>query len=69
MLLPNTTAVVIITLGFMNFGVWHEGESGKAVGGGAEIVGDFLKLESSKWGCQTPLCVTNGGTLTHDLFS
>ena len=30
MLLHNTTAVVLITLGFMTLGVWHERDSGKA---------------------------------------
>ena len=50
MLLRNTTAVVIITLGFMTFGLWHERDSGKAGDGwgGAERFGDFLKRESSK---------------------
>ena len=32
MLLRNTTAVVIITLGRMTFGAWHERDSGKARG-------------------------------------
>ena len=36
MLLRNTTALVIIMLGFMTFGVWHEWDSGKGGGGGAE---------------------------------
>ena len=42
MLLHNIPAVVIM-LGFMTFGVWHERDSGK--GGGAENVGDILKRE------------------------
>ena len=32
MLLHNTTAVIIITLGFMTFRFWHEWDSGKAGG-------------------------------------
>ena len=60
MLLRNTTGVVIITLGLMTFGVWYEWDSGNA---GPQNFGDFLKRESSKWGCQTPLCVSNGGTI------
>ena len=32
MLLCSTTAVVIIMLGFMTFGVWHKQDSGKAGG-------------------------------------
>ena len=43
MLLRSTTAVVIITLGFMNFGVWHE----RIVAKGSEIVATFVKRESS----------------------
>ena len=34
MMLHNTTAVDIIMLGFMTFGVWHERDSDKAGGGG-----------------------------------
>ena len=41
-------AVVIITLGLMTFGVWYEWDSGNA---GQQHFGDFLKRESSKWGC------------------
>ena len=32
MLLRNTTAVVIIRLGFMTFRVWHERDSGRKSG-------------------------------------
>ena len=48
MLLRNTMAIAIITLGFMTFEVWHERDSGKAEGGGGGCA--FLKRESSKWG-------------------
>ena len=47
MLLRNTAVVVIITLGFMTFGVCHERDNGKG-GVGADNFGDFLKRESSK---------------------
>ena len=43
MLLPNTTTVVLITIGFMTFGVWHERDSGIA---GAENLA-IPKRESS----------------------
>ena len=36
MILRNATAVVIITLRFMTFGVWYMRDSGKAGGGGGE---------------------------------
>ena len=41
-LLHNTTAVVLITLGFMTLGVWHQLDSGIV---GAENFCDFLKRE------------------------
>ena len=59
MLLRNTTAAVIIMLGFMNFGVRYEQDSGKV---GAEQYG-------SKWGCQNQRCVSNGDTLFNERFS
>ena len=39
-LLRNTTYMVLITLGFMTSGVWHEHDSGMA---GAEHFVNFLK--------------------------
>ena len=49
MLMRNTTAVVIITLGFMTFGVWHERDSGKAGGGGRNLV-TFSNERAQNWG-------------------
>ena len=43
-LLCSTTAVVIIMLGFMTFGVWHEQDSGKAGEGG----GDFGNFSNTR---------------------
>ena len=70
MLLHNTkaaTAVVIIMLQFMIFGVWHKRDSGKG-GGGGENFGDFLKRERSKCGCQIPLYVSNGSTTPNKIW-
>ena len=44
MVLRNTTAVVIIMLGFMTYRVWHEQDSGKVGGGG----GKKLRLSQTK---------------------
>ena len=43
MLLRNTTAVVLIKLGFMSFGISYERDSG--MGGGGTVFSDFLKRE------------------------
>ena len=61
-LLCYTTAAVIVTLGFITTGLWHERDSVKRVIAGAANVIDFLKREL-KMGCQTQLCLSNGGTL------
>ena len=58
-MLRNTTAVVIITLGFMTFGVWQEQNSGKAVcggggGGGSENFGDSQSNERAQMGSVRP---------------
>ena len=44
MLLHNTAAVLLIMLGFVTLGVWHEQDSSII---GAENFADFLKRESS----------------------
>ena len=66
MLLRNTTAVVIITLGCMTLGGWHERDNGKA---GVENVGDFLKRESLKKRCETKFCFTIRGNPPNEKFS
>ena len=51
MLMRNTPAVVIITLGFMTFGVWYErivAKRGEG-GGGGEKVGDFGFITLGVW--------------------
>ena len=56
MLLQNTTAVVIITLGLMTFEVWHERDSGKA-GGGRTYV-RLSQTREFKMGVSNPtLCI------------
>ena len=48
MLLRSTTAVLHITLGFMPIGVWHEGDSDMAGGGGGGVqkILRFCQLET-----------------------
>ena len=53
----NTTAVVIIMLGFMTFKVWHEQESGK-VGGGGRKCWWLSQTRELKMGVSDPtLCI------------
>ena len=61
----NTTAVVIIMLGFMTLGVWHKRDSGKV--GSRNF---WLSLTSElKVRCETPLCFTMWGTLPNEIFA
>ena len=71
MLLRNTTAVVVITLGFMTFGVWQERDNGNA---GAENVADFLKRELIVYQIAIPsqtrdLRYVDINVLHHNVFS
>ena len=43
----ETTAFVLIMLGFMTLGVWHDRNSGRAGGGGGDFGGCLIR-ESSK---------------------
>ena len=47
-----TTATVIIMLGFMTFGVWHERDSGKGGGGRQNILTAFSNERAQKWGAK-----------------
>ena len=65
----ETTAVLLITLGFMTLGVWHERDSG--IWGGAENFGDFsqtreLKIIKSEE--RRPILVSKCGTLSNEIF-
>ena len=51
--------VVIITLGLMTFGAWHDRDNSAKAGAGH--FGDFLKRESLKWGgggSDSTLCIS-----------
>ena len=54
MLLPNTIAVVAITLGFITFGVWHKEIVAKRGGGGGNqtIVESFSNERTQNGGAR-----------------
>ena len=81
MLLRNTTAVVLITLGFMTFRVWHELDSGKSWAETTAVVLStigFMTLgvwherdidSNLKWGTIPHSCYkVSWGTLSNETF-
>ena len=68
MLLHNTTAVFINTLGFMTF-VSGTSEIVAKRGGGGRQFWQHPPTRELKMGCQSPLCVSKGITLPSEICS